>query len=273
VLRFSANLSLLFTELPLLERFSAARECGFRGVEIQFPYEIPATQIKAQLDLTGLELVLINVPAGDLMNGGEGLASVPSKRHDFIDAVTKAAEYAEIVRPNLINVLPGCCFESESLGQYMETFQNNLAHAANVFRDQGIKTVFEAVNTKDVPGFLIHNCEQLIQALEDLQHSSVYLQYDIYHMQTMGEDHLAFFQRYAERVGHIQFADAPGRHQPGTGQIDFVNLFKAIDASGYQGWFGAEYRPSVSTRDSLDWFDRYCQPPSLTARVPHKHNP
>ena len=258
--RFSANLSLLFTELPLLERFSAARECGFRGVEIQFPYETPAEHIKAKIDLTGLELVLINVPAGDLMNGGEGLAAVPSKRHDFIDAVNKAAEYAEILRPKLINVLPGCCFETDRLDQYMETFKNNLGHAADVFLDQGIKAVFEAVNTKDVPGFLIHSSEQLVQVLEELKHSNVYLQYDIYHMQTMGENHLAFFHRYAERVGHIQFADAPGRHQPGTGQIDFVDLFNAIDASGYQGWLGAEYRPTVPTQNSLDWFGHYCRP-------------
>ena len=258
MLRFSANLSLLFTELPMLERFGAARECGFQGIEIQFPYETPAEHIKAQIDLTGLELVLINVPAGDLMNGGEGLASVPSKRQDFLAAVNKAAEYADILRPKLINVLPGCCFEIKRFDQYMETFTSNLIHAANVFLDQGIKVVFEAVNTKDMPGFLIHNGEQLVQVLEDLNHSNVYLQYDIYHMHTMGEDHLAFFQRYSERVGHIQFADAPGRHQPGTGHIDFVSLFKAIDASGYNGWLGAEYRPSVPTRDSLDWFGRYC---------------
>ncbi|MCH2483466.1 MAG: hydroxypyruvate isomerase, partial [Gammaproteobacteria bacterium] len=113
--RFSANLSLLFTELPLLERFRAARECGFQGVEIQFPYDTPAANIKAQIDLTGLELVLFNVPAGDLMNGGEGLAAVSSKRHDFIDAVNKSAEYADILRPKFINVLPGCCSETYRL--------------------------------------------------------------------------------------------------------------------------------------------------------------
>ena len=117
--RFSANLSLLFTELPMLERFEAARECGFQGIEIQFPYETPAEHIKAQIDLTGLELVLINVPAGDLMSGGEGLASVPSKRQDFLAAVNKAAEYADILRPKLINVLPGCCFEIKRFDQYM----------------------------------------------------------------------------------------------------------------------------------------------------------
>jgi hydroxypyruvate isomerase len=257
--RFSANLSLLFTELPLLERFSAAREYGFLAVEIQFPYETPAEHIKTQIDLTGLELVLINVPTGDLMNGGEGLAAVPSKRQEFIDSVNKAAEYADILRPKFINVLPGCCFEIDCLDQYMATFISNLGHVADVFLNKGIKVVFEAVNTKDRPGFLIHNSKQLVQVLEELKHSNVYLQYDIYHMHTMGEDYLAFLRSYLGKVGHIQFADSPGRHQPGTGQIDFDKLFSAIDACGYKGWLGAEYRPSGPTRDSLDWFNLYSQ--------------
>ena len=142
----------------------------------------------------------------------------------------------------------------------METFKSNLIQAADVFLKKGIKGVFEAVNTKDRPGFLIHNSKQLVQVLEELKHSNVYLQYDIYHMHTMGEDYLAFFRHYVEKVGHIQFADSPGRHQPGTGQIDFDNLFSANDACGYKGWLGAEYIPSGPTRYSLDWFDLYSQP-------------
>ena len=258
--RFSANLSLLFNELPLLDRFSAAREYGFLAVEIQYPYETPAEHIKTKIDLTGLELVLINVPAGDLMNGGEGLAAVPSKRQEFIYAVNKAAEYADILRPKFVNVLPGCCFETDFINQYMETFTSNLGHAADVFLNKGIKVLFEAVNTKDRPGFLIHNSKQLVQVLEELKHSNVYLQYDIYHMHSMGEDYLAFLSRYLEKIGHIQFADSPGRHEPGTGQIDFDNLFSEIDDCGYKGWLGAEYRPTRLTRDSLDWFDLYSQP-------------
>jgi hydroxypyruvate isomerase len=257
--RFSANLSLLFTELPLLERFIPARGCGFTAAEIQFPYETPARQIKEQIELTGLELVLINVPAGDFLNGGEGLAAVPSRHQEFIDAVSKAAEYADIIRPKFINILPGCCFETDHFNQYMETFINNLAHAADVFLKKDIKVVFEAVNTKDWPGFLIHNSKQMIQVLEELNHSNVYLQYDIYHMHTMEEDYISFFERYIEKIGHIQFADSPGRHQPGTGEIDFNNIFKAIDASEYKGWLGAEYIPTGETRDSLDWFTTYCQ--------------
>jgi hydroxypyruvate isomerase len=260
--RFSANLSLMFTELPLLERFSAARECGFLASEIQFPYETPPEHIKTQIDLAGLELVLINLPAGDFMNGGEGLAAVPSKRQEFIDAVKKTAEYADILCPKFINVLPGCCLENDCLEQYMETFISNLGHAADIFLSMGIKVVFEAVNTKDRPGFLIHNSKQLVQVMEALENSNVYMQYDIYHMHTMGEDCLAFFRQSMEKIGHIQFADSPGRHQPGTGEIDFDNIFKTIDACGYQGWLGAEYSPSGATRDSLDWLDLYCLPPS-----------
>ena len=134
-----------------------------------------------------------------------------------------------------------------------------IAHAADVFLKKDIKVVFEAVNTKDRPGFLIHNSKQMIQVLEELNHSNVYLQYDIYHMHTMEEDYISFFERYIEKVGHIQFADSPGRHQPGTGEIDFNNIFKAIDASEYEGWLGAEYIPTGETRESLDWFTKYCQ--------------
>ena len=257
MLCFSANLSLLFTEIPMLERFKAANECGFRGVEIQFPYDLPAELIYEQLDKNDLELILINVPAGDLMNGGEGLAAVPSKRDKFIEAVKIAVKYAEILRPKCINVLPGCCFENDNLDQYLETFKSNLIYTADVFQGLQIKVVFEAANLIDMPGFIICKNDQLVKLVEELEHRNVFVQYDIYHMHTMNEDYYNFIQKYSNIIGHIQFADSPGRHQPGTGEIDFVNLFKSIEDSEYKGWIGAEYRPSVPTRERLDWFDDF----------------
>ena len=254
MLNFSANLSLLFNEIPILDRFIAAKKCGFNGIEIQFPYEIPAEQIKEQLNKNDLELILINVPAGDLMSGGEGLAAVPSKKKEFIEAVHLAVRYAEILRPKCINVLPGCCYVNENQDQYLKTFKSNLVYAANVFQDLKIKVVFEAANIKDLPGYIIHKNEQIINVYEELKHPNVYFQYDIYHMHTMEEDYLNFIQKYANRIGHFQFADSPGRHEPGTGEIDFENLFKVIDSSGYNGWIGAEYKPSFKTSESLDWF-------------------
>ena len=259
MLNFSANLSLLFNEIPILDRFIAAKKCGFNGIEIQFPYEIPAEQIKEQLISNDLELVLINVPAGDLMNGGEGLAAVPSKKKEFVEAVDIAVKYAEILRPKCINVLPGCCLVKENLDQYLKTFKSNLVYAADIFKELEVKVVFEAANIKDLPGFIIHKNEQLIKVYEELKHPNVYFQYDIYHMHTMKEEYISFIQKYTNTIGHFQFADSPGRHEPGTGGIDFENLFKVIDSSEYNGWVGAEYRPSVPTPESLDWFYPYCQ--------------
>ena len=259
MLQFSANLSLLFKELPLLERFNAAKEAGFSSVEIQFPYEIPARNIKKEIDLAGLELVLINVPAGDFLIGGEGLSSVPSKKKEFHNALNIASEYVDILSPKFINVLAGCCQDNEYLDKYMETFIDNLGFAADFFLKKDTKLVFEGVNNKDWPGFLIHNNIQMIKVLEILNHSNVYMQYDIYHMHTMGEDYLSFLHEYMSKVGHIQFADSPGRHQPGTGKIDFNNFFKVIEKSTYNGFLGAEYIPNVDTLSSLDWFVPYRQ--------------
>jgi hydroxypyruvate isomerase len=255
--RFSANLSLLFSEFPFLERIPAAKRCGFPAVEIQFPYEAPALTIKSAIDQAGLELVLFNVPAGDLMNGGEGLAAVPEKRAQFVAAVDTAKQYAEVLHPRIINVLPGRCLRKDRSARYLEMFRQNLAYTADVFATQGIKVVFEAVNTRDMPGFLVSSGAQMVEILDGLNHPNVFMQYDLYHMQTMGENIIDFFHRYAARIGHVQFADAPGRGQPGTGAIDFEQLFGAIDRSGYRGWVGAEYRPTVATSASLHWLSRY----------------
>lgn len=255
--RFSANLSLLFTELPLLERFKAAKNCGFEAVEIQFPYDYPAQEIQSEIDEAGLELVLFNVPAGDLLSGGEGLAAVPGRRSDFRAAVDKAVEYARILKPRIINVLPGRCLKDDRRVEYLETFKNNLRFAAERFAAFGIQVVFEAVNTLDMPGFLVSRGAGMLDILDALNHPNLFLQYDIYHMQMMGENHIDFFRRHAALIGHVQFADAPGRGEPGTGNIDFRRLFEAIDESGYRGRLGAEYKPRVGTKRSLDWMIAY----------------
>jgi hydroxypyruvate isomerase len=255
--RFSANLSLLFTEFPLLERFRAAKNSGFDAVEIQFPYEKSAEEIKSRLDDAGLSLVLFNVPAGDLMGGGEGLAPVPSKRPEFLAAVDLAGEYADILRPEIINVLPGRCLETDFQAEYLETLRGNLGYTAEVFAPKGIKVVFEAVNTRDMPGFLVASGAAMLEMLGQVDHPNLFMQYDIYHMETMGENHAEFFRRHADRIGHVQFADAPGRGEPGTGSIGFAELFAAIEGTGYRGWFGAEYKPTGATIDSLRWLDDY----------------
>ncbi|MFA6163191.1 MAG: TIM barrel protein [Methylobacter sp.] len=254
MLKFTANLSLLFTEVELIDRFKAARQHGFDAVEIQFPYSLSAQTLRATLDEQQLKLVLFNVDAADLLQGGEGLACVPEKRSQFRQAVTQTVEYAERLKPEVINVLPGRCLDENRLPEYMETFKENLCFAAEAFSPLGIKTVFEAVNTYDMPGFIIHSGSQMLDILNQLKHPDLFMQYDIYHMQMMGEKPEEFIAEYADQIGHIQFADCPGRGQPGTGQIDFERVFSAIEKSAYAGWVGAEYKPVGTTADSLGWF-------------------
>jgi len=262
MLQFSANLSLLFTEVPLIDRFQQARAAGFEAVEIQFPYELPAQTIKQQLQQHELKLVLFNVPADTLLQGGEGLACVPEKQHQFKQALEQAARYADILSPNAINILPGRCLNPARLPEYLETFRHNLYDAAETFQQQGIKVVFEAVNTHDMPGFIIHSSRQMLDVMAQLKHPALGLQYDIYHMQKMQEDCAGFLSRHMNKVAHIQFADCPGRGQPGTGQTDFSSLFRIISESDYCGWTGAEYIPSGKTTDSLNWLRTY-QPATL----------
>lgn len=257
MLRFSANLSLLFTDVELPERFQLAKAQGFDAVEVQFPYALDAETIRGLLNEHRLRLVLFNIAADDLLQGGEGLACVPEKREQFRDAVAEAAAYARLLKPAAINVLPGCCFEASRQPEYLDTFKQNLAYAADAFSPLGIKTVFEAINNQDMPGFIIHTGEQMLAVLDELKHPGLYLQYDLYHMQMMGENMADFIGRHAGKIGHIQFADCPGRGQPGTGRTDFAKVFSAIDRSGYSGWVGAEYKPAGTTADSLGWFQTF----------------
>ena len=257
MLRFSANLSLLFTEYPLHERFAAAKANGFEAVEIQFPYQLAASEIKDLLEEQGLELVLFNVDADDLLQGGEGLAAVPEQRSRFREAVAQARDYAQVLKPHAINVLPGRCLDPRRLSSYQLTLLENLRYAADCFAEMGVVTVFEAVNTHDMPGFILDSSAAMLEILDTLAHPGLRLQYDIYHMTRMGEDCAVFLKVHMDKIGHIQFADCPGRGQPGTGQIHFEALFRIIGASHYNGWVGAEYRPQGETDQSLAWLDPF----------------
>jgi len=256
MLKFTANLSLLFTEAALIDRFKAAKQQGFNGVEIQFPYSLSAESICHVLEENDLQLVLFNVDADDLLQGGEGLACVPEKCGQFRLAVAQALSYARVLKPEAVNVLPGRCLQQDRLPEYLETFNENLRFAAGEFAAFSIKTVFEAINTLDMPGFIIHSGRQMLDTLARLNCANVFMQYDIYHLYRMGENPAEFISRHADKIGHIQFADSPGRGQPGTGQIDFDELFLSIEQSAYTGWVGAEYKPVGTTDDSLGWFHR-----------------
>lgn len=259
-MKIAANLSLLFTELPLRGRVVAAAAAGFDGVEIQFPYELPALRLKEALEAAGLPLVLINLPAADLMSGGAGLAAVPARQGEFDAALQEALTYAAMVRPACVNVLPGRLAEGLSREQALATLAGNLRQAAEAFQLLGIAVLVEAISPLDMPGFLINTPEHLDTLLRAVDHPNCLAQFDLYHMARQGLDLLAGIELLAGRIGHVQFADCPGRGAPGTGQLAFAPALAALRRTGYRGWLGAEYHPAQGdTRAGLGWLAEWRQ--------------
>ena len=252
-MKLCANISFLFTEVPLLQRFDAAREAGFSAVEIGFPYEEDLQDIHRAQQKSGMKVLLINAPADDLMTGGEGLAAVPEKKHAFRGAMERCLRYADNLGVEMVNILPGRCRDPKRHGEYMDTLQSSLLYGAEQLASIGVKATFEAINTQMLPGFLIHGTDQMRELKGAVGHPNLWMQYDIYHMAVMGEDLAGTLERDAEHIGHIQFADNPGRGQPGTGALDFFQIFSTIRKSRYRGWIAAEYQPQGSTRESLTW--------------------
>ncbi len=248
-----ANLSLLFTELPLLERVRAAAEAGFAGVEIQFPYEVPAAALQAELQRSGLPLVLFNLPAGDLMQGGAGLAAVPGREAQFAAGLRQALEYAEVARPQKINVLAGRLAEGVEREQALALLAEHLRQTAEAFAGRGIAVLMEAINLHDMPGFLLNTPQHLLDMLARVGHPNLAAQLDFYHMARMDLDLADCVRQLQGHIGHVQFADAPGRGEPGSGELDFEPALAALRAQGYAGWLGAEYRPVGATSAGLGW--------------------
>ena len=252
---FSANLSTMFCEHALIDRPRAAAEAGFRAVEIQFPYELACEGLAAEIERHSLAVSVINVPCGDFVAGGEGNAALPGRVDDFHESVALAAEYAAGLGAEKVNILAG----TPSIGRETveTTLAANLRHAATVFAGLGIGVVVEAINDIDRAGFFLTTPRAVIDIMDRADHANLALQFDLYHMAMMGLPLVETYQHYADRIGHIQFADAPGRHEPGTGAIDFGPIFAAIDASNYQGWVAAEYFPQNDTTDGLGWLETY----------------
>lgn len=237
------------------ERFAAAREAGFAAVEIQFPYELPIERLQTLLADNELQLVLINVPAGDLMVGGDGLACVPGREKEFQAAVATAAEYAAALKVPTVNVLSGRRPVDVPEEKCEAVLAANLEYAVPRLRDAGALAVVEAVNVFDMPRFLVHSLEDMRRLSQKIAHLKI--QFDCYHMSRMGEDVAAALRDNLPLIGHIQFADAPGRHEPGTGRIDYPAVFTFLRDADYQGWCGAEYHPAHGTPESLGWLQRW----------------
>lgn len=257
-MKLCANLSLLFTELPLLERIQAAADAGFAGVEIQFPYELAAEELHAALQRAGLPLVLINLPAGDLLTGGPGLAAVPERQAAFDAALAQALAYAQVLRPRCVNVLPGRLAEGVARETALATLVGNLRRTAEAFAPLGIQVLAEAINPLDMPGFLINTPQDLLALIEAVDHRNFAAQLDFYHMARQGLDLPACIAALAGRIGHVQFADCPGRGAPGSGAVDFAAALAALRASGYDSWLAAEYKPGeAGTAASLGWLAQW----------------
>ncbi len=250
--RFAANVSFLWTELPFLDRFAAAAKAGFRGVECHYPYDTPGYDVKAQLDANGLTPVLINIPAGD--PGQYGLACLPGRESDFRAAVAECLDYMQAIGAPRANCLAGKIPEGATREECETVFAANLKHAGKQFAKAGRKLMVEPLNASDVPHFLLTTSAATIAMLDRAGLDNVMLQYDFYHMHIMEGDLAATVQRLLPRIGHIQFADTPGRHEPGTGEIDYRYLFAHLENIGYAGWASAEYRPRTTTGESLGWF-------------------
>ncbi len=252
--RFSANLSMLFTELALLDRFEAARRAGFEQVEIQFPYDRSISELRAAMRDAGVALVLLNVPAADLLSGGDGLACVPGSERAFAEALALACEYGAALGVRCVNVLAGRVPTGVEPSVCRETLVANLRLASSRLHEHGIVPVVEALNGHDHPRFALQRHDDVLALLDEVGSDALRVQYDVYHQHRMGRDVLADLRRDLERVGHVQIADVPGRGTPGSGEFPFAALFEQLDEGGYDGFVGAEYRPEGPTEASLGWF-------------------
>ncbi len=255
--KFNANLTMLFTEVPFLERFSLAAQNGFDAVEFLFPYEWPAQQLAESLAKHNLKQVLHNLPAGNWGGGERGIACLPGREGEFQDGVAKGIEYATALNCPAVNCLVGLTPEGVKADLVEKTLVDNLRFAADALAKAGKKLLVEALNSKDIPGFHLVGSKSTMQLIEKVAHPNVLFQYDIYHMQRMEGDLINTIKALVASIGHIQLADNPGRHEPGSGEIHFGNLFKAIDDSGYQGWIGCEYIPAGDTAAGLAWLKNY----------------
>lgn len=251
--RFVADLTLLFTELPFLDRFAAARAAGFRHVELPFPYAYEKNRLRDLLEANDLAQVRFELPAGDRERGERGIAADPARVEEFRRGVDRAVDYAKALGVIRVSCLAGGVPPNFSKAEAMETLTANLIHAADVLAGHGRTLLVEAINHHDAPGFLLNRTDQLEAVLAAVDRPNVAIQYDVYQARREGETPSLDLAEHIDRIGYIHVADAPGRHQPGTGDIDFPLLFAEIDRLGYDGYIGLDYRPDPDTPASLAW--------------------
>jgi hydroxypyruvate isomerase len=255
--KLAANLSMTFNEVDFMSRFKAAANAGFKGVEYLFPYDFPKDALGEQLDKNGLEQVLFDLPAGDFANGERGNAIQPERRGEFQDGVGKALEYARALNCKRLTCLAGLTPKNAAPDKLQETLVHNLRFAAKEAAPYGITVLLEPLNSVDTPGFFLTGTDKALEIISAVGAPNLKLQYDVYHMQIMEGDLARTIQANKGVIGHFQIADNPGRHEPGTGEINYNFLLDFIDKTGYDGWIGCEYRPTAGTLAGLKWAEKY----------------
>jgi hydroxypyruvate isomerase len=255
--RFAANLTMLFIEYPVLERFERARAAGFEAVEFLFPYEEDIAGIEDAVRCNGLEYVLFDLPIGDMEAGERGITNAPRRVAEFRADVQRALELARRFDVKLLNCLVGSTLPDVPEEQQWETVVENLRYAAEQAQQYGVAILVEPLNTFDNPGFLLATTRQGLDLLERVGHPNLKLQYDVYHAQRMEGNLTATLRAQLASIAHIQIADSPARNEPGTGEINYPFVFDTLDELGYDGWVSLEYLPSTDTEASLSWLRAY----------------
>ena len=267
--QFCANLSMLFGDANFPDRFDRAAGTGFRAVEFQFPYAHGKDELAERARRAGVEVVLFNLPAGDWEKGERGIACIPSRVSEFRDGVGRAIEYAKALGCTRVNCLSGIAPGRVPQETLRETFISNLRFAAGELEREGITLLIEPVNTRTVPGFYLRNSGQALALMDEARSENLKLQYDVFHMQIMEGDLAVTIEANIARIGHMQIADVPHRHEPGTGEINYPFLFDWVDRIGYRGWIGCEYAPAGRTEDGLGWLRPYLAQPATQGTVKH----
>jgi hydroxypyruvate isomerase len=255
--RFNANLSMMFPELEEPKRFEAARIAGFTAVEFLRPYNHPIADMRRWLDDAGLEMVLINSPMGNPEKGERGLGALPGRQADFRASLDQALDYANGLGAGMVHLMAGAVPEGLSRETCEQTFIENVREASETAKQRGVRLMLEPLNARDVPGYLHSTSNQARRIIEASGAGNVFLQYDLYHLQIMQGDLVEGLKQNLDIIGHIQFSSVPGRHEPQYGEVNMPHCFDAIDALGYTGWVGCEYRPKGDTLTGLTWAHPY----------------
>jgi hydroxypyruvate isomerase len=260
MIRLAANISTMFTELPFAERIDAAAKAGFRAVECQFPYAVASAEIAARLKACDMKWVVFNAPPGKFEAGERGIASLPGRAQEFDLGTVRAMEYVKAGGCRLVHVMAGLLPSGADRNRHLDEYIRNLQRAADRLADAGATVLIEPINTRvDVPGYLLDSTQLALECIRAANRANIKLQYDVYHMQIMEGDLMRSIQRLLPWIAHIQIADNPGRHEPGTGEIAFERLLPHISAIGYEGFIGCEYTPATQTAAGLGWIRPWLQ--------------